>query len=396
MAGQPGPQLYSSPTVFRTQGSPGRIYIGANTGVFYAIDEATGAVVWQRFLGFVRHNTCGKRGFASTATVAADPVSGQPTVYVAAPDGYLYALNAVDGSILWREVVALPSTEVNDYYNWGSPTVADGHVFMGVSSQCDNPLIRGGVKEYDQASGTPINTYFTVPAGTDGGSVWSSIAANESGRVAFASTGNTPPGSDPGDSFSIVRFDTATGQKLDVWTALVTHDRDFGASPVLFRASFAGIAVPMVGACNKNGVFYALRQARLSHGPVWSTTVSEGECLAAAVWDSHHLFVSGSSTIIDGTAYAGSVSELDPTDGSRLWQIGLPAPVIGTPTMDGAGVLAAPTYGDGVYLLDSTDGSILGHISPGTHCFAQPVFADGYLFVAPVDGGLTAYRVTSP
>jgi outer membrane protein assembly factor BamB len=41
-----GSSLFASPTVYN-----GRIYIGAKNGVFYALDEATGAVVWQRFLG---------------------------------------------------------------------------------------------------------------------------------------------------------------------------------------------------------------------------------------------------------------------------------------------------------------------------------------------------------
>src|SRR6266487_68372 len=109
MTGQPGTSLFASPTVFN-----GRVYIGANTGVFYALDEATGHVVWHRFMGFVTKKTCSARGFISTATVAPDPASGALTVYVAAADGYLYALNAADGALRWRSVVAIPSTTVND------------------------------------------------------------------------------------------------------------------------------------------------------------------------------------------------------------------------------------------------------------------------------------------
>ena len=93
MPGQPGPRLFSSPTVFN-----GRVYIGANTGVFYALSESTGKVIWSRFLGFVTEKTCGARGFTSTATVAPDPKTGAPTVYVAAADGFLYALNAATGA----------------------------------------------------------------------------------------------------------------------------------------------------------------------------------------------------------------------------------------------------------------------------------------------------------
>ena len=83
--GQPGAGLYSSPTVVN-----GVVYIGSNTGMFYALDEATGAVLWQQLLGFTTPTTCGRgHGVTSTATVANDPVSGTLTVYVGGGDGYL-------------------------------------------------------------------------------------------------------------------------------------------------------------------------------------------------------------------------------------------------------------------------------------------------------------------
>ena len=40
---KPAPALEASPTVVA-----GRVYIGAESGVFYALDEAKGAVVWSR------------------------------------------------------------------------------------------------------------------------------------------------------------------------------------------------------------------------------------------------------------------------------------------------------------------------------------------------------------
>ena len=46
--GQPSQYLFASPTVY-----DGSVYIGSNTGVFTALDEATGHVEWKRFLGFV-------------------------------------------------------------------------------------------------------------------------------------------------------------------------------------------------------------------------------------------------------------------------------------------------------------------------------------------------------
>src|SRR3982750_2141156 len=81
--GQPNAGLYSSPTVFK-----GVVYIGSNTGNFYALDEATGALLWQQLLGYTTPITCGSgHGVTSTATLATDPVSGALTVYVGGGDG---------------------------------------------------------------------------------------------------------------------------------------------------------------------------------------------------------------------------------------------------------------------------------------------------------------------
>ena len=106
--GQPGPILYASPTVYK-----GVIYIGADTGVFYALSESTGHVIWHKLIGFTKTKTCNGKGFVSTATVAPDPSrGGQLTVYVGAANGYLYALKASNGTVVWRSRVMLPSASV--------------------------------------------------------------------------------------------------------------------------------------------------------------------------------------------------------------------------------------------------------------------------------------------
>jgi hypothetical protein len=67
--------------------------------------------------------------------------------------------------------------------------------------------------------------------------------------------------------------------------------------------------------------------------------------------------------------------------------------------MDGAGVIAAGTYGsttgqNGVFLLDASTGAIVKTLSYGTaQTFGQPVFADRYLLIAGQGRGLRAYTV---
>jgi len=64
--GQPNKGFWASPSV-----TDGVVYIGATTGVFYAIDEASCTVLWHRLLGFTTAKTCSSgRGITSTATVA--------------------------------------------------------------------------------------------------------------------------------------------------------------------------------------------------------------------------------------------------------------------------------------------------------------------------------------
>ena len=66
---------------------------------------------------------------------------------------------------------------------------------------------------------------------------------------------------------------------------------------------------------------------------------------------------------------------------------------MGSPTLNGAGVIAAGTYNiqnvtqNTVYLLDASNGNILTTISqPSTLVWAQPVFADNHLFIANAGG----------
>jgi outer membrane protein assembly factor BamB len=404
--GQPRGVLYASPTVYG-----GRIFIGANTGDFYALSLTSGKVIWKRFLGFVPALTCGARGFISTATVARDPVTSKPTVYVAAPNGYLYALKASDGSRVWRSVIAIPSDTINDYYNWSSPAVVKGRIYVGISSQCDKPLVRGGVKAFARATGRPLATYYSVPAGSVGGSVWSSPAATKNAKTSnhvIAATGNGP--SSIGDSESIVRLDARTLARQEAWKVPASEhviDGDFGASPTVFAAVLAsGTRTQMVGDCNKNGLYYAFRLRNLAAGPVWRFRVSAGTasgqraCLASAVWNGTNLFLAGTHTTIGGTAYNGSVRKLNPATGEPLWQRPLSGAVIGSPSLNGAGVLAVATYDaspdvtNAAYLLSASTGFVLRTLDTGgAREFAQPVFVDQYVLLATVKNGLLAYKL---
>ena len=392
MPGQPSGGFIASPIV-----SNGVVYIGANTGVFYALDEATGHVMWSHFIGFVQRHTCGARGITSSATVAPDPVSLAPTVYVAGGDGFLYALNAATGAEVWHGEIGVPSSSVNDYYDWSSPAVVNGKVFIGISSQCDSPLVRGGLRSFNQHTGAVLATWYTVPNGFIGGSIWSSPVANATS--VWVTTGNADSGT-PGDWNSIVRLDPTTLTVKARWmvpAAESVNDSDFGASPTFFAAG----GVPMVGACNKNGVYYAWRSSDLAKQWKFNVAVGSPEgvraCLAAGAWNGSGLFVAGPTTMIGGTSYKGSIRRLDPATGHPTWETGLGGAVLGSPSANAGGVLAIPMYDqaggtNGVEVVNAATGAPLRYLS-SKQVFAQPTFAGRYLFVAVQGGSLTAWTV---
>jgi polyvinyl alcohol dehydrogenase (cytochrome) len=393
VSGQSSPGFQASPTVVN-----GTVYIGSETGDFYALNEASGSVLWKASLGFEQVHTCKQPGspygVTATAAVMNDPKTHALTVYVSGGSGYLYALDAATGSTRWKSVIALPSSTQNNYYDWSSPTVVNGHIYIGVSSDCDKPLVRAAVKEYSQATGKLLHTTYTTPSGTVGSSVWSSVAVGPDG--VYATTGNSGNGTS-GMYDAIVRLDPTTLAVDEYWTIPVSQqisDSDFGGSPTLFTGTIGGTATALVGACNKNGIYYAWRADDVAAGPVWQLklgTQAQGfpGCLAAAAWDGTHLYTAG----VSSSSGQGTIRELDPSTGTALWSTTVTGVPLGSPTLDAAGVLADPVVSTGsvpgVVLLNASTGSILDTVGAGSE-FAQPVFADNDIFAAAQRGALLA------
>jgi len=404
---QPGGGFSASPTV-----AGGMVFIGTQTGDFYALQESTGQLLWKHTLDYqlVGHNGNCKnaRGIVGTATVAADPQTGRLTAYVPGAR-YLYAFDAATGVRDWKSLVGPPGSEnvVGAYYNYASPTVRNGLVYEGISSSCDEPFVRGGVQSFSQHSGSLQHSFWTDPAGQVGASVWSSEAATN--PWVYVTTGDPKyTGTHLYHAYSFLRLNSSTLDLSGSWQLKLGQgaDLDFGSSPTLFDGTVNGVSTPLVGACNKNGRYYALIRQHLSRGPVWSVRVgaaahtNQGMCLASAVWDARagQLYLAGNTTTINGHTYGGSVRDVSPSTGATRWATGLGCGVLGTPALDAAtGVLALPGWypcssgSPAVYLLNAATGASLGTVPFADGGFAQPVFAGPYLLVAGASGQITAY-----
>ncbi len=283
--------LFSTPATWR-----GKIFVGSNNGVLVALNEQNGSQIWQHDFGSQPVLTCNGGGIVSSPAVA-DDGNGNPLVYIHAPDGYLYELDGNTGITKWRTVVQIPSTTVNDVFAWSSPALFGGRVYVGIASNCDTPFVRGAVKSFNATTGAPVATGWMMPSGYVGAGVWTSVAVDATG--AYVSTGSVtasvqsqhPPTTTNGfNQYSIIKLDPVTLARTGKWaapSAPTLGDPDFASSPVLFDGTIAGIKTPMVGACNKDGNFYALRRDTMQL--VWQrrvgipTDAGEANCIAGGM-----------------------------------------------------------------------------------------------------------------
>ena len=340
------------------------------------------------------------------------PQTGKSTVYVPGAR-YLYAFDAATGARDWKSVVgpARSAAVVGAYYNYASPTVANGLVYEGVSSSCDEPFVRGGVQSFSQRTGRLQHSFWTDPAGHVGASVWSSVAAARA--WVWATTGDPKyTGTHLYHAYSFLRLNSRTLALSGAWQLKLPQaaDLDFGSSPTLFYGTTHRGPQPLVGACNKNGRYYALRRDALGRGR--SGPAGRGGCPhpsghvpGVAVWNarSGDLYLAGNARYINGHGYDGSVREVSAGTGTTRWARGLGCGVSGTPALDAAtGVLAVATWvpcrhrSPDVYLLSAATGRILGSVPLKVGGFARPVFAGRYLFVADESGRVVAYSPAGP
>ena len=401
--GQPSARLLGSPVVVG-----GVVYIESFSGTLWALNESTGTVKWSASIGFTPVGTCDSMaGPTSTPVVAPDPSRGNAlTLYVSGGNGSIYAINASNGSVVWQKAVASTNTPPAAFI-YTAPLLLKGNLYVGVATNCEPPMAPGRVVELSQAGGTLEHTYWGVAPNSGGAGVWVTPASD--GTSLWVTTGNADQTGvePPGDSFSFVRLSASDLTKEDIWTvvpSLNSTDYDFGSSPTLFQATVAGTPTQMVGACNKNGIYYALAAQDLSAGPVWSRLIGAHRgggptCLASSIWDrgNGRLVVASNKTTIGGISFGGSLRSVNPATGASLWQRGLnPGPIQGTPSEDGAGVIAAATADatgatNQLYLVNASNGAVLKKFALPSLEYSQPVFADGYLFSGTLTNGLTAY-----
>lgn len=386
----------------------GTVYWGSWDGYEHATSVA-GQARWSTFLGSMSSPQCypTTAGVASTATVMPITYKGATTLvdFVGGGNAHVFALNALTGKVLWNTSLDFASGT----FIWDSPVLYQGHLYIGTASVGECPGTAGRFFQLNSTTGAIERVLDLVPPGCLGGGVWGSPTLDpDSGDLYFTTSNVSTCNIAEPYAMSVVEVHAATLTITGSWqvpASEAAYDGDFGSTPVLFTADADGASRGLVGAVNKNGIFYAFKRGAVNEGPFWRDHIATplngcSRCpsgdVATATWDGSRLYVGSTSTTIGGKFCYGSVREVDPATGAYRWQRCLStayrvmAPLIVVPGL----VVAAA--GPSFFVFNETNGTTLfayQDTAKDSTFDGAATIAHGVLYLGNLDGTLFAFNL---
>ena len=314
---------------------------------------------------------------------------------------YYYAINAATGAVIWKTNLGAIAT---GYFAWSSGALYNGSIYVGLASYGDCPLVRGGIVKLDAATGAIQSEFFTEPSGCTGDSIWGAPTIDPATGTIYAVTGN--PGSCANDTYgeSMIAFRSTDLSVISSWSVPQSQrggDSDFGTTPVLFNATVNGTPLNLVGAVNKNGFFYTFNRANISGGTVWQEQVATGgdcpQCgdadITPDVFVGSTLYIGTGNVTLNGTACKGSVSAVNPANGAYLWRHCLMSgPVLGALTYVNGVIIA--TQGAWIMGLNAATGNTIFRyqdLASGAFFYGGVAIANGRMYAGNLDGNFFAF-----
>jgi outer membrane protein assembly factor BamB len=377
--------VYAEPLVVN-----GTVIAATEGDSVYALDPATGAILWRRNLGTpVPLSTlpCGNiNPLGITGTPAYDSVTGSlfAVAEVTGPHHILFALDPSTGVVRWSRNVDLTGDDPRTHQQRPALAVANGYVYIGfggLAGDCGQYI---GEVVGVPASGSGATISYRVPTSREG-AVWATggPVIDGSGNL-YVSVGNGASTSTFDGTDSVLELSPSL-QLLSffapsTWASDNANDADLGSlSPVLVPGGWVFIA-------GKSGTGYVLHQGSL--GGIGGQANSAHVCTGF-----------GGSAQNGGTVYVpcvGTLREVQVGANGSLtpgWQTSAAG---GPPVIGGGAVWSVNTSSGRLVALDPATGATLGSISVGAvpH-FVSPTLWQGRVLVG-TNAGISTAVVASP
>jgi polyvinyl alcohol dehydrogenase (cytochrome) len=367
----------------------GRLFVGSQGGTVYSLDARTGCIYWAF------PETSGVRVAISIGPRSAGGghAAGH-NAYFSDVSGNAYALDAATGQLIWQRNV-----EDNPFARGtGSPVLHAGVLYVPMAGfeeiQAADPAypcctFRGSVTALDAATGHVIWKSYTIQEepkarrtnsvgatsfGPSGGGVWATPTVDAKRQLLYVTTGNQTSGPAQPTTDAVLAFDLKTGRLRwasqvtpgDIWIAgckepnpncpeNIGPDDDFGAAAVLARLPDGREALIAI---QKSGVGYALdpdNQGKI----MWRYRFGQVKTSGAAQWgvavDEANAYFPVSD---QNLPHPGGLHAVKLATGERVWKAD-PQPL---KCRSGPGCNAAqqaqPTVIPGIVFSGSMDGAL--------------------------------------
>jgi len=276
----------------------GVLYVVTGDNDVFAVDVETGRFLWtfESDLDFDKTSVCCGR-------LSRGLGMGDGRIYLGRLDGKLIALDQHTGALLWETQAGDPRM---GYGITAAPLYYDGMVITGFTG--GEFGIRGRISAYDARTGTEIWNFYTIPGPGEighatwpqdndawkfgGAPVWQTPSVDPDLGMLFFSTGNAGPDVNgafrPGDNLftaSVLALDARTGAyrwhfqqvRHDIW------DYDAPNPTILFDAVVDGVPRKGIAQVSKSGYLYILdRTSGLPLTPVVYQAVPQDAVQATA------------------------------------------------------------------------------------------------------------------
>jgi alcohol dehydrogenase (cytochrome c) len=356
-------------------------------------------------------------------------------------DGYLLALDAADGSLIWARQVADPWT--GETFTM-APLVYDGTVFIGPAGS--ENAISGWVGAFRLSDGDELWRFQTVPGATraggeswgnplgipiGGGATWTPFSLDPDRGELYVAVTNPAPDLPahlrPGPNLytnSIVALDVGTGEVLWYDQLVPEDDHDWDVTQVspIYRQAVDGQMRNLVATAGKDGMLRAIDRDRKRR--VFEAAVTTRENVAAPVtaegtkacpgvlggveWNGpawhpatqtlitpavdwcfvFRAFENEDVRYVEGQTYLGGevepagprtgwLTSVDAGTGELRWKYHSDDAVVGAVTTTGGGLVFAGELTGDFIALDAASGEVLYRFNTG----------------GPIGGGVVSYAV---